>query len=294
MKTYVLALLALSWTISLAPVQAQSDAEALKWNEPVEPFRIAGNLYYVGAKEVAAYLVATPEGHVLLDGGLPETAARIEAGVERLGFHLKDVKILLKSHAHFDHAGGLAALKAKSGARLLASAGDAPVLAAGGKGDFLFGDTFTFPPVAVDRQVRDRETVTLGGTTLTAHLTPGHTKGCTSWEIAVRDGAETRHAVVLCSLSILPQARLTGKPSYTGIAGDFLRSYALLKALPCDIFLAAHGSFFDLLGKREIQKKADEKEGRQSNPFVDRDALRRYVESKEKGYRERLEAEKGS
>jgi metallo-beta-lactamase class B len=141
------------------------------------------------------------------------------------------------------------------------------------------------------RSVGDGEKVALGGTTLTAHLTPGHTKGCTSWEIAVRDGAATHHAVVLCSLSILPQARLTGKPSYPGIADDFRRSYGKLKALPCDIFLAAHGSFFDLLGKREVQRKQQGEKGAHPNPFVDRDALRRYVESKEEGYRARLKEE---
>lgn len=287
----LLVLAALPALAPLSTARAQSAEEARAWNEPVEPFRIAGNLYYVGAREVAAYLVATPEGHILLDGGLPETAERIEASVTKLGFRLEDVKLLLNSHAHFDHAGGLAALKAKSGAQLLASAGDAPVLEAGGRGDFLFGDRFTFPKVAVDRRVGDGDKIALGGTTLIAHLTPGHTKGCTSWEIAVRDGAATHHAVVLCSLSILPQARLTDKPSYPGIAEDFQRSYAKLKALPCDIFLGAHGSFFDLLGKREIQKAQGAKKGSQPNPFVDREALRRYVESKEEGYRQRLKAE---
>ncbi len=286
MKAAFLALLALVWTAPFAPAHAQTDAEARTWNEPVEPFRIAGSLYYVGAKEVSAFLVATPEGHILIDGGLPETAQRIEASLAWLKFQLKDVKILLNSHAHFDHAGGLAALKERSGAKLLASAGDAPVLEAGGKGDFLFGDSMTFPPVKVDRVIRDGEKIRLGGTTLTAHLTPGHTRGCTSWEIEVQDGAEARRAVVLCSLSILPKARLTGKPSYPGIAQDFLRSYRKLKALPCDIFLGSHGSFFHLLEKRQIQKT-----GGEGNPFVDRDALREYVEAKEAGYRERLKEE---
>ncbi len=173
----------------------QADPTSRAWNQPVPPFRIAGNLYYVGATEIASFLITTPHGHFLLDGGFVETAPQIEENIAQLGFKIGDVKILLNSHAHLDHAGGLAELKQKSGAKLIASAPDAELLRKGGHGDFRFGDTLTFPPVEVDQIIADGESIQLGDQKLTAWLTPGHTKGNTTWTTKISDGAKTYQVV---------------------------------------------------------------------------------------------------
>jgi len=243
--TALLSLCAL-FALRVSTAQAQATEEWRSWNQPVEPFRIAESLYYVGASDIASYLITTSEGHILIDGGFVETAPQIEANISKLGFKVEEVKILLNSHAHFDHAGGLAALKARSGAKLFASAPDATLLESGGKGDFRFGDEGQFPPVVVDRRLADGEAVTLGGATLTARLTPGHTRGATTWTFK----AGSFDVVVVSSASILDY-RFVGKESYPGIAADFERTFAVLEALPVQIFLAPHGGFFDLAGKRE-------------------------------------------
>ena len=243
--TALLSLCAL-FALRVSTAQAQATEEWRSWNQPVEPFRIAESLYYVGASDIASYLITTSEGHILIDGGFVETASQIEANISKLGFKVEEVKILLNSHAHFDHAGGLAALKARSGAKLFASAPDATLLESGGKGDFRFGDEGQFPPVVVDRRLADGEAVTLGGATLTARLTPGHTRGATTWTFK----AGSFDVVVVSSASILDY-RFVGKESYPGIAADFERTFAVLEALPVQIFLAPHGGFFDLAGKRE-------------------------------------------
>ncbi|MEO7795410.1 MAG: subclass B3 metallo-beta-lactamase [Thermoanaerobaculia bacterium] len=264
------------FALGSASASAQSNPEWKSWNQPVEPFRIADNLYYVGASDIAAYLITTPEGHILIDGGFAETAPQIAANVAKLGFKLNDVKILLNSHAHFDHAGGLAELKAASGAKLYASAADAPLLESGGKNDFSFGDEGLFPEVKVDRRLADGEKVTLGGAELTARLTPGHTKGCTTWTFK----AGSLDGVVVCSASILDY-RFVGKESYPGIAADFERTFATLKSLPVQIFLAPHGGFFDLTRKREAATRGMG----MRNPFVDPEGYRAWVERMEGNFR---------
>ncbi len=270
---------------------AQADAESRSRNQPVAPFRIAGNVYYVGASDMASYLIVTARGHILLDGGFVETAPQIRDNVARLGFRLSDVKILLNSHAHSDHAGGLAQLKAWSGARLLASPGDAPLLAAGGHGDPGFGDTLLFPPVRTDHLLHDGEAVTLGGTTLVAHLTPGHTRGCTTWTTKVTEEGRSLDVVFVCSSSVLPGYRLTGRPgrppTYPGIAEDYARAFATLAALPCDVFLGSHASFFD--GEAKARRL---REGARPNPFIDPQGYRAYVAAAEAAYRQRLAAER--
>ena len=283
----LLALLALLFP-TLAGAQASETERS--WNQPVPPFRIAGNLYYVGASDIAAYLVTTPEGHILLDGGFPETAPLIRESVKKLGFRLEDVKILLNSHAHFDHAGGLAELQKATGAKLFASKADAPVLASGGKGDPVLGDQKALPAVRVDRLLGDGDTVTLGGTTMTARLTPGHTRGCTTWTMKVEDGGRRHDAVFVCSTTVLPMVKLTGKPSYPGINEDFARTFNTLRGLPCDIFLAAHGSFFSLKDKAERLRKGGKGDG--PNPFVDPGGYRKYLDRAEGLYRQHLERER--
>ncbi|MFO1015520.1 MAG: subclass B3 metallo-beta-lactamase [Caulobacteraceae bacterium] len=220
-------------------------------NAPQTPFKIGDGLYYVGASDIASYLIVTRGGLIVIDGGYASTAPQILANIRRLGFDPRQVKILLNTHGHTDHAGGLAALKAATGAKVYSSALDAPLLEDGGRSDFALGAAYRFPPVHVDQILADNEQVNLGGTILTARLTPGHTRGCTTWTFPVRVAGTLRHALVLCSLSILPSYRLTGpSPSYPGIAMDFARSYARLKTLPCEVFLGSHGAFFRLQQKR--------------------------------------------
>ena len=230
-----------------------------------------------------------PRGHVLIDGGFPETAAIIRDSIIKLGFRLEDVKILLNSHAHFDHSGGLAELKEATGARLLASAGDAALLESGGKGDFLLGDTGLFPAVSVDGQLADGEEVRLGDISLTARLTPGHTRGCTTWTLRAEEGGKTYDVVAVCSVTVLPDVKLTKQPSYPGIAEDFAHTFEVLESLPCDVFLASHGSFFQLENKIEALKKSPE-----VNPFIDPERYRWYVKRGKERFLKRLADEKGT
>jgi Zn-dependent hydrolases, including glyoxylases len=176
MRKLVLALL-----VAL-PLLAQNSEGDKGSNQPVEPFRIVGNVYYVGAAGVTSFLITTPKGHILLDGGVPEDAPQIERNIEKLGFKLHDVKILLSSHAHFDHAGGLAELRRATGAKLYAGASDVALLARGGADNPQFGDKYPFRPVEAE-PLRDGQRITLGGTTVVAHATPGHTRGCTTYSL---------------------------------------------------------------------------------------------------------------
>ncbi|MEA2692495.1 MAG: metallo-beta-lactamase class [Acidobacteriota bacterium] len=287
----ILESLLLGATLLLLPVlaHAQADPTSRSWNLPVEPYRIAGNLYYVGASDITSYLITTPEGNIVLDGGFAETAPMIAANIQKLGFKVEEVKILLSTHAHFDHAGGLAELKKRTGAPLYAGAADADLLARGGKGDFAFGDKLQFPPVQVDHPVHDGHRVSLGGTTLVAHATPGHTRGCTSWSMQVEEGGKRYDVVFVGSTTINPGVHLAGKPSYPGIAEDYARTFQVLKGLSCDIFLAAHASFYDGLEKAVRLKK-----GSGVNPFVDPQRYRDFLARTEKSYREQLAKEKGA
>jgi metallo-beta-lactamase class B len=270
---------------------AQAKAEWREWNRPVEPFRIIGNVWYVGASEIASYLITTPAGHVLLDGGFVETAPQILANIRKLGFDPKDVKILINSHAHLDHAGGLAELERATGARLVASAEDAPALEDGDRDDFAFGTGAGFPPVRVDRRIGDGDTVSLGGTTLVAHLTPGHTRGCTTWTMALGDEEPRLHVLFLCSVTA-PGYRLVGNEKWPGIAQAFEATFRKLEALPCDVFLAAHGSVFDLDAKRRRATMgmgmARGPAAGPANPFVDPAGYRAYLERAKKSFEEEL------
>jgi metallo-beta-lactamase class B len=262
-------------------VFAQADETSRSWNKPVPPFRIAGNLYYVGATEVTSYLITTPDGHFLLDGGFVETAPQIEHNIAELGFNLRDVKFLLNSHAHYDHAGGLTRLKKVTGAKFLASEADAPLLRSGGHGDFRFGDTLTFPSIEPDQIIHDGESIQIGDQKVTAHLTPGHTKGCTTWTTKISDGTKTYDVVFVGSQSALDY-KFVGRGSYPGIMADFERSFALLKHLPCDIFLASHGSFFHFVEKHERLLHGD------ASAFIDPDGYKAYLRESEHEFRNKV------
>ena len=262
---------------------AQADSAARSWNEPVPPFRIIGNLYYIGAADITSYLIVTSDGLIVIDGGLVETAPQILANIRTLGFDPQDIRILLNSHAHYDHAGGLAQLKRLTGAQLVAGLGDSALLAAGGHGDFAFGDRFPFPPVTVDRTVTDGDTVRLGDTYLVAVATPGHTKGCTTWTMPVTQDGHGYQAVFICSLTIGEYA-LRGNPAYPTIAADFRASIARLRLVRCDVFLAPHGSIFDL------QSKMARRAGAGTSPFIDPDGCRRYIDGAARDLDEKLQS----
>lgn len=265
---------------------------AIKRNRsiPDDPFQIAGNLYYVGSTGVTAFLLTSSEGHVLIDGGYPETAPLIIGSIAKLGFDIKDVKVLLNSHAHFDHAGGLRELQQASGAQLWISDGDADIVAAGGAGDrasygpLRFLGVGRFPAPRVDHRFKDGDTIRVGSTALTAHVTAGHTPGCTSWSFPVRDGDRELLAVDVCSLTLLPFMKLADPQVYPGIRTDFEASFRTLRALPADIFLGSHGSFFNLGRKRAARATA----AHPVDPFIDRDGYLRHIDNAEKSFRETL------
>lgn len=246
-----------------------------EWNAPVAPFTIVGNLHYVGVAGVSAYLITTPEGHILIDGGMEESAALIAANIRALGFKLHDVKILLINHAHWDHTGGLPELKRLTGGRLLASAADTPGLEAG-KLDYR-PDIPPGPAVKVDGSLADGQVIRLGGTTLTTHLTPGHTKGCTSW--TMRAGGF--NVIFACSISVADQP-LTPGHGYDAAASDFRATFAELKAMKADIFLNFHPSGFDMEAKRKKLLAGDKR------AFVDPGELQRRVAAAESGFDEEL------
>ncbi|MGH9790569.1 MAG: subclass B3 metallo-beta-lactamase [Candidatus Acidiferrales bacterium] len=281
-QRYTFSLVVLSLAFFLTAAE-QLDEMSRSWNRPVAPARIIGGVYYVGAAEVASYLITTPQGHILLDSGFEETVPIIQKSIARLGFKLEDVRILLNSHAHFDHAAGLARLKELTGASLQVSEADAVQIENGGKNDFAWGDRLAFPPASVDRKLRDGDTVSLGGVTLTARLTPGHTKGCTTWTMTVKEADRNYDVVFACSISALGY-RLVDNPKYRNIVHDYEKTLRTLKALPCDVFLAAHGSFFGLLEKLERARKSEK-----ANPFVDPQGYRDYLEQSERSFREKLE-----
>jgi metallo-beta-lactamase class B len=277
------AALALTIAVCSANVTA-ARAQDADWTKPFPPFHIAGDLYYVGSKGLANYLITTPQGHILINSDLPANVPLIKASVERLGFKFSDVKILLISHAHWDHDAGSAAVKAAVGASYMVMDADVPVVESGGKADFQYGSdpTKLYPPVKVDRVLHDGDTVALGGATLVAHLTPGHTKGCTTWTMKVTDGGKTRDAVIICSPNVNPGYKLVGNTQYPEIAADYERQFRILKSLPCEIFLGAHGSYFGLEAKYERWQAGAR------DAFADPAGCAAYIAERESAFRTEL------
>ncbi len=251
------------------------------WTEPFPPFRIADNLYFVGSRGLGNYLVTTPQGHVLINTGLVANVELTRRSVEALGFKWSDVRILLISHAHWDHAAGTALAKEQTGAQVHVMRGDADVVESGGRSDWFYGriPATWFPPVKVDRVLEDGDTVRLGGAVLTARLTPGHTRGCTTWTLEVTDAGRRYAAVIVGSPNVNDGYPLVNNGAYPRIADDFERTFRVLRALPCDLFLGAHGNYFDLETKR-----ARLAEGR-SNPFVDPKGYQAYLDDRERAFR---------
>ncbi len=279
--------LALVASITAAAAWPALAADPADWSAPVKPFRIAGNIHYVGTKGLAAYLIVSERGAILLDGTLARNAAQVERNIRRVGVPLRDVRLLISDHAHDDHVGALARIKRNTGARLLASGADRWALEHGRpRGETNYG-VRPFPPVKVDAVVEDGETVRLGDMALTAHLTPGHTPGCTSWSTTVvDDGGTPRRVLFLCSITVAGN-KLVGNRVYPGIAQDYRATFAKLAATKADILLTSHPEMAEVL-EREARRQAG-----QADAFVDPAALPALVDDMRAAFETALaEAEK--
>ena len=263
------------------PVRAQASPD---WTEPFPPFRIAGSLYYVGSKGLASYLIATPAGHVLINSDLEANVPLIKASMEQLGFKFNDIKILLISHAHWDHDAGSAMIKRLTGAKYMVMDADVPVVESGGKADFRYGNTPAdlYPATKVDRVLHDGDEVKIGDAVLVARLTPGHTKGCTTWTMRVNDNGKAYNVVIVGSPNVNPGYKLVGNTLYPQIATDYERMFSVLKSLPADVFLGAHGAYFGMEAKYAKMKAGA------PSPFVDRDGYKKFVADKEQEFRAEL------
>lgn len=275
--------LILAILFALSPQTVQ--AIPADWTTPLAPFHISGNLYYVGSRDLAAYLVTTPQGNILINANLESSPAQIRRSVEQLGFKWADTKILLSSQAHYDHAAGAAEVIRQTHAKHMVMEGDVEVIRSGGATDY--DQTLDrFPPAPVDRVLHDQDTVQLGGSVIKAHKTAGHTRGCTTWTLETRDGNRRRNVVIVGGWGLNPAVRLVARPGkpagYPGITADFDRTFKNLAALPCDIFLGAHGVYFDLLGKLDRVAR----EGKAV--WMDPAGYRRALAEKEATYRQEL------
>lgn len=279
------AVLAAAWIgASALPAMAQQDPT---WTEAFPPFHIAGNLYYVGTRGLASYLIKSSDGLILINSDLQENVPQIKASIEQLGLKFSDVKVLLISHAHWDHDAGSAKVKAMTGAKYMVMDADVPVVESGGKEDFRYSDAkYQYAPTKVDRVLHDGDEVRLGDATLVAHKTPGHTKGCTTWTLKVKEGAKTYDVVIVGSPNT-NDFKLVKNEKYPTIAQDFEKGFRVLESLPCDIFLGAHGAYFNMDAKYPKFKAGD------ASVWVDPAGYKAYVEDREKAFRTELAKQSG-
>ncbi|HUI57209.1 MAG TPA: subclass B3 metallo-beta-lactamase [Bryobacteraceae bacterium] len=267
--------------ISIAAA-AQSPHEG---NKPFPPYKVIGNIYYVGADDITSYLITTPRGHIVINAGYEDTAPIIAASIRKLGFQPSDVKILLNGQAHYDHVAGLSALQKATGAKIWSSEREVAVLESGGAKDPRWGREITYPPVHVDHVVSDGEMVKLGGVTLVAHLTPGHSIGCTTWTMKVTDAGRQYDVVFVGGTTINPGVRLVKDPTWPGIAADYEKSFQALRSLHCDVFLGAHGGYYGMLEKVKRMNGP-------VNPFIDPAGYRDFVDRAARTFQAQLAAEK--
>jgi len=261
--------------------------KALHWEEPEEPVHIAGPIYFVGTKGLGAFLFVTGDGLILMNSGMPSSGPMIEDSIRKLGFKPEDLKIIINGHAHIDHAGAIAYLKQKYGAKLAVMREDVPAMESGDKGDFKYGDDFVYPPAKVDRVLRDGDTVRLGEVILTAYLTPGHTRGATTWVTQVTEAGKPYLVVFPDGAGFNPGYRLVKNPSYPGIAEDFRNTHHELEMLKPDIWLAQHNEYYDLEGKRQRAKT----EGVAA--WVDPEGYRRFIAAKKRAFEDEVDTELG-
>lgn len=252
------------------------------------PFRIIGNLYYVGTDDLASYLVVTPKGNILINSDLEANVPMIKASIEKLGFKYSDTKILLISHAHFDHAAGSKLIKQQTHAKYIVMDADVALVQSGGKTDFHYRNdpSIYFPPTKVDKILHDGEKIELGGSVLTAHLTAGHTEGSTTWTMQVTDHGKPYQVVILGSLSVNPGYKLVGNHTYPNIVEDYKHAFKIVKSLPCDIFLGAHTGFFNLKKKYALLNQ------NVTNPFIDPASYKKHIAEKERDFYKEFEKQK--
>ena len=266
--------------VGLAGTQLRGQNQKVDWNKPFPPHNVIGNVYYVGSEQLASFLITTPDGHILVNSSFESTVPVIRTAVEKLGFTFTDIKILVGSHAHGDHMEGDALVKELTKAQVMAMEQDVPALRnmrPGGKAH------------PIDRVLRDGDEVKLGGTTMVAHRAGGHTRGCTTWTLQVQDGGRSYDVVILGSIGVNPGYVLVNNKDYPEIADDYVRSFKLLRSLPVDVFLGAHGSFYGL-----PEKHARLEQGGSPNPFIDPEGYKAHLDRQEKNFNARLEEQKNA
>ncbi|MBI2679552.1 MAG: subclass B3 metallo-beta-lactamase [Candidatus Solibacter usitatus] len=254
--------------------------------QPFPPHRVIGNVYYVGGADLASYLIVTPQGNILINTGFEDSVPLIRASIKSLGFQFSDIKLLMVTHAHGDHVAGMATVKRLTGAKMAAVEQEVPLLESGGKTDYLFGGSAGFTPVKVDRIFKDGGKIELGGTALTAHLTPGHTPGSVTYSLDIIENGRTYHVLIANLGTINPGTVLVKNTKYPRIAEDYASTFRILKELPCDIFLASHAAQYGLHRKF--------RPGMTYSPdtFIDPNGLRREAERLEAIYLTQLEQER--
>ncbi len=265
-------------------------AQARPESKSFPPFRIAGNLYYVGDNYQADYFIVTSQGNILINSGYEADISKIKASIKNLGFKFSDIKVFLISHAHGDHIGGGALIKKETGAKYMVMDADVPVVETGGKADFQYGndsdpDSF-YQPTKVDRVLHDGERVKLGDVILVAHHTGGHTKGCTTWTMKVAEKGKSYNVVIVGGPFVNPGYKLIHNTKYPNIMKDYEYMFKVLKSLPCDIFLGAHGMYFDLEKKYALMNKS------KINPFVDPEGYKEFVAIREQDFYRELDEQK--
>ncbi len=260
-------------------------------SKPFPPFRIAGNLYYVGDNYQADYLIVTTQGNILINSGYEEDVSKIKASIAKLGFNYNDIKLFLISHAHGDHAGGGAIIAKETGAKYKVMDADVSVIESGGKSDFQYGNSHDpenfYKPVKVDQALHDGDKVKLGNMVLTAHLTGGHTKGCTTWTMKIMEKSKIYNVVIVGGPFVNPGYKLVHNLKYPTIAEDYKHTFQLLKSLPCDIFLGAHGMYYDLEKKYALLNTS------LKNPFIDPAGYKKFIDLKEKDFFSEWAKQKG-
>lgn len=271
---------------ALAFSAAPASAAASDYLTPHAPFHIIGNVYFVGSKDLGSYLITTPKGNILINPDFDGNVPMIKDSIEKLGFKYADTKILLISHSHSDHDAGAALVIKQTGAKYEVMAQDVPVVESGGKTDFQYGNSpkGLYAPAKVDRVLHDGDKVELGGTVLTAHLTPGHTKGCTTWTLTAKEGGKNYDVTIVGSPNVNPGYKLVNNAAYPGIADDYKKTFRVLKSLHTDVFLGAHGDYFGMEGKFARQTPGG------PNVWIDPEGYKAYVAERQKVFEDKLAA----
>jgi metallo-beta-lactamase class B len=261
--------------------------KALKWEEPTEPTKIVGPVYFVGTQGLGAFLFTTSEGHILMNTGMPSSGPMIATSIRKLGFKPEDIKVMINGHAHIDHAGAFAYFKELFGARLAVMKDDVPAMESGDREDFKYANDFVYPPVKVDRILRDGDTLRMGEVSLTAYHTPGHTRGATTWVANIVVEGKAYIIAFPDGAGFNPGYRLARDPSYPGIADDYRLTHHVLEMLKPDIWLAQHNEYYDLAGKRERAKT----EGVAA--WIDPEGYRRFIAGKKRAFEDEVDKELG-